>query len=109
MQNIRTTGLLVVCACLVATLAVAPAALADDANVTFKNMTASTQHILAVYGGGGSCADMADKEQLTVEPGDSATVESGDSKVCWCSSTMGKIASCNPWSMTKAGKVQKIR
>lgn len=109
MQKVRTMGLLVGCLALMALLAPTQASAADDGTVAFKNMTAETQYILVMYGDGASCADKAQKEQLTVEPGDSVTVESGDSKVCWCSSTVGKIGSCSPWSVTKAGKVQKIR
>lgn len=111
-QIVHSTGVLVSCACLlvaIVALGAAPTALAADANVTFKNQTASTQHVLAVYGDEGSCSDMSGKDQITLEPGQSATVESGDSKVCWCTSTLGKVGSCNPWHMTKAGKVQKIR
>lgn len=88
----------------------APAAQAAGEDVTFKNMTAQTQYVLVVFGDGGQCSEMSEKEQLTLEPGDSATVESGDSNVCWCNSTFGKIGDCrDSWSKTKAGKTQKIR
>lgn len=87
-----------------------PAAEAKGENVTFKNMSAETQHILAVFGDGGQCSDMSNKEQLTLEPGEEMVLESGDSTVCWCSSTFGKIGDCrDSWNKTKAGKVQKIR
>lgn len=88
----------------------APAAEAAGENVTFKNMSAETQHVLAVFGDGGQCSAMSNKEQLTLEPGEETVLESGTSMVCWCSSTFGKIGDCrDSWTKTKAGKVQKIR
>ena len=88
----------------------APPAEAGGENVTIKNMTADTQHVLAVYGDGGQCSDMSNKEQITIEPGEEAVIESGDATVCWCSSTFGKIGDCrDSWSRAKAGKTLKIR
>ena len=88
----------------------APAAEAAGEDVTFKNMSADTQYVLAVFGDGGQCSDMSNKEQLTLEPGEEAVLESGTATVCWCSSTFGKIGDCHDsWRKTKAGKVQKIR
>lgn len=104
----RTLAVLTLCTCCAVLLA--PAAMADDHGVTFKNQTAATQYVLAVYGEGGSCSEMSEKVQLTLEAGEETTLESGDSNVCWCSSTFGKIADCsNSWNKVKAGKVQKIR
>lgn|GEM_PF-6468803 len=88
----------------------APTAEAKGENVTFKNMTADTQYVLAVFGDGGQCSEMSEKEQLAIEPGEEATVESGTSNVCWCNSTFGKIGDCrDSWSKAKAGKTLKIR
>ena len=88
----------------------APAAAAAGENVTIKNMTAKTQFVLAVYGEGEDCSQMSHKENLTIEPGQEAVVESGDAMVCWCNSTFGKIGDCrDSWSRTKAGKTLKIR
>jgi len=88
----------------------APAASAAGENVTIKNMTADTQYVLAVFGEGGQCSEMSSKEQVTIEPGDEAVIQSGESTVCWCSSTFGKIGDCrDSWSRAKAGKTLKIR
>lgn len=88
----------------------APTAEAKGENVTIKNATADTQYVLAVFGEDGKCSEMSEKEQLTIEPGEEATIESGASTVCWCSSTFGKIGDCrDSWSKAKAGKTLKIR
>lgn len=87
----------------------APAAVssADDGEVTFRNQTAKTQHLL-VRAGDGQCSDRTDKTQLEIEPGESAQV-AADSKLCWCYSSFGKIGDCTDYRMAKPGSTQKIR
>jgi hypothetical protein len=105
-----TKSVLILAIAAVCIVLVAPAAQAKGENVTFKNRTADTQYLLIVFGDGGQCSEMSNKEQLTLEPGEETMVESGDSTVCWCSSTFGKIADCrDSWNKTKAGKIEKIR
>lgn len=109
MASLKKTGVFVLCTCLLAAVVALPAAAGEKENVTFKNQTADTQYVLVVYGGDGECSDMPERQQLTLEPGDSAEAESGDSDVCWCSSSFGKVGKCGVWTKAKAGKVQKIR
>jgi hypothetical protein len=91
----------------------APAKAADKAEkaeggVTFHNRSRDTQNVLAVFGGE-KCEEMTERAQVTVEPGQSAAVESGDNQVCWCASTLGKVGNCTDWNKAKAGKSVTIR
>jgi hypothetical protein len=79
-----------------------------DKGVTFVNRSRDTQNVLAVYGGD-KCEEMTDRAQVTIEPGQNATVESGDKLVCWCASTLGKVGNCTVWSKAKSGKSVTIR
>lgn len=108
-QSMTKIGLcLILALCTFAFLA--PSAEAGGENVTFKNQSPDTQYVLVVFGGDGKCSEMAEKEQITLAAGESLEVESGDSKVCWCSTTFGKIGDCrDSWNQTKAGKLQRIR
>lgn len=92
-------------------LALAPAdpALAKGENVRFINRTGTTQHVLATFGADGKCADQPEKEQLALEPGEEAVVESGAATVCWCAASAGKIGDCGDvWRKAKPGSTQKI-
>jgi hypothetical protein len=105
-----TKSALILAIAAVCIVLVAPAAQAKGENVTFKNQSADTQHLLVVFGEGSQCSAMSNKAQLTLEPGEETMVESGESTVCWCSSTFGKIGDCrDSWTKTKAGKTEKIR
>jgi hypothetical protein len=79
-----------------------------DQGVTFNNRSRDTQHVLAVFDGE-KCEEMKQRSQLQVEPGQSATVDSGEHQVCWCASTLGKVGNCTVWSKAKAGKTVTIR
>lgn len=79
-----------------------------DKGVTFVNRSRDTQNVLAVYGGD-KCEEMTDRAQLAIEPGQNATVESGDKLVCWCASTLGKVGNCTVWTKAKSGKSVTIR
>ncbi|HUP22605.1 MAG TPA: hypothetical protein VNB06_06655 [Thermoanaerobaculia bacterium] len=83
-------------------------AIDKDQGVTFVNRSRDTQNVLAVYGGD-KCEEMTDRAQVTIEPGQNATVESGDELVCWCASTLGKVGNCTVWTKAKSGKSVTIR
>jgi hypothetical protein len=86
-----------------------PSAARADENVTFRNETSSTHHVLVLYGGEGKCEDMTERAQLEVAPGESQSVPTGASKACWCSTTAGKIGKCGTYARAKAGSTQRIR
>lgn len=109
MQQLQRGIVTISALALVVALATAPAALAEDGGVTIKNMTAETQYVLAVFGEGGSCDEMSREEKVALEAGESAMIPSGDSKVCWCSSSFGKVGECGTWHHAKPGSVQKLR
>jgi hypothetical protein len=81
---------------------------AKSEGVTFVNRSRDTQNVLAVFGGE-KCEEMKGRAQLTIEPGQSAAVESGANQVCWCASTLGKVGNCTVWSKAKPGKQVTIR
>ena len=83
-------------------------AAAENEGVTFANRSRDTQNVLAVFGGE-KCEEMTQRAQVTIEPGQSAAVESGDNQVCWCASTLGKVGNCTVWTKAKPGKTVTIR
>lgn len=76
--------------------------------VTFVNRSRDTQNVLAVFGAE-KCEESTGRAQVAIEAGTSATVDSGDKPVCWCSSTLGKVGNCTVWNKAKAGKSVTIR
>lgn len=105
-HTVRTFVLL----CAVAALVLPSVAFAaEDGQVEFVNRTSETQHLLVVFGGDGKCEDKSQREQLMVDPGQSVSVEVGESMACWCHTSFGKIGDCGTWSKAKPGKMQKIR
>lgn len=99
--------------------ALAPAAAAADQTtatsaaqpedgVLFVNRSRETQFVLATFDGE-QCDEMEDRAQLELAPGESETVDSGTSRVCWCASTLGKVGGCTSWSKAKPGKRVVLR
>ena len=78
-------------------------------NVTFINKSRRTQQLLAAFGGDGACADMPKQENLKIEVGEQAVLESGSSKVCWCAGS-GKVQvkQCGEWKKAKPGSKVRI-
>jgi hypothetical protein len=76
--------------------------------VTFENRSRDTQHVLVMYGAA-QCSEMTQKVQLSLEPNAKEVAKTGDSSVCWCSSTLGKVGSCSEWNKAKAGKKVVVR
>lgn len=90
-------------------LFVGPAAHAKGTDVTFINRSDRTQYVLAAFGADGSCSDMPQRENLVIDSKQMQTVQSGDSKVCWCSSRAGKIGDCtDTWKKARPGSKQRI-
>jgi hypothetical protein len=86
----------------------AQAQAAEKKGVTFFNRSRDTQNVLAVFSGE-KCEEMKERAQVTIEPGQSAAVESGENQVCWCASTLGKVGNCTVWTKAKPGKAVTIR
>ncbi len=85
-----------------------PPAEAGGQSVTFVNKSTRTQHVLAFFGGTGSCPDMSSNEHFALPPGEKVTVESEGSKVCYCVSPVSQPGSCGgAWKKAKAGS--KVR
>jgi hypothetical protein len=85
-------------------LAVAAVAEAKGENVTFINQSRRTQQILAAFGEGDSCSEKTQRENLKIEAGERAVLESGDSTVCWCAgSGKAKVGQCQEWKRARAG------
>lgn len=87
---------------------VAASAAQPDGGVLFVNRSRDTQFVLATFDGE-ACGEMEDRAQLELAPGESATVDSGTSRVCWCASTIGKVGDCTSWSKAKPGKRVVLR
>ena len=82
---------------------------AKGKDVTFHNRSDTVQHVLARFGGGGSCKERPQKEQLTLQKGERVVLESGEEDVCWCSSSAGKIGDCgDTWKKAKPGSFKRI-
>ena len=89
-------------------LITAGAALAKGQDVTFVNQSKRHQELLVAYGADEKCDAMPTQENVSLDPGESQTVESGESKVCWCAgSGKVKVSQCQQWHATKAGR--KVR
>lgn len=84
------------------------AAVQEEGGVLFRNVGRDTQYVLATFNGD-KCGEMSDRAQLELAPGESQTVDSGDSRVCWCASTLGKVGNCSEWSKAKPGKKVTLR
>jgi hypothetical protein len=71
--------------------------------VTFDNKSRATVYLLATYGDK-QCGEMPERTQAALAANESLLVESGDSLVCWCTGTSGKVGDCGEWQKAKAGK-----
>jgi hypothetical protein len=79
-----------------------------DGGVRFENVSRDTKFVLATFDGE-KCGEMQARAQLELAPGASETVDSGQSLVCWCASTSGKVGNCADWSKAKPGKKVALR
>ena len=83
---------------------------AKGENVTFTNKGDHKVFVLAAHGGK-RCTDMSEKINFELEPGAEHTVESGDSKVCYCVGMRTKVSACaeGSWKIARAGKTERLR
>lgn len=78
-------------------------------DVTFENKSKRHQELLVAFGGDGSCEEeKSNQENVSLDPGDSQVVSSGEEKVCWCAGTgKAKVSACQEWNIARPGK--KVR
>jgi len=82
----------------VAALGAASLAAAEQApggsGVSFVNAGKNTLYVYTRYGAGTSCDDMRTSKNLKVKAGETAKVDSGDSKVCYCLALPNRTDGC---------------
>jgi len=84
------------------------AAAKEKKDVTFENKSKRQQELRVAFGGDGSCEDMPTQENVSLDPGASQVVSSGESRVCWCAgSGKAKVSECQEWNIARPGK--KVR
>jgi hypothetical protein len=76
--------------------------------VTFRN--ASNHHVdLYTRFGGSSCLDAKTAQKVSVDAGQTASVDSGDSKVCYCLSVPERETCPGGWLQASAGSTQRLQ
>ncbi len=91
----------------VATLGVASAASAEEMaghGVSLVNAGKQTLYVYTRYGAGSSCDDMRGAKTFKIKSGETAKVDSGDSKVCYCLALPNRTDGCpGGWQEIPAG------
>jgi hypothetical protein len=92
------------------TIALSAGALAGAAStgVTFKNDGSRQVDVYTRYGGT-SCDSATTAQKVSIDAGQSATVESGDSKVCYCLLVPERATCPGGWLIAPAGSTQKLQ
>jgi len=73
-------------------------------SVSFVNGGKSTLYVYTRYGAGSSCDDMRSSKDLKIKAGETAKVDSGDSKVCYCLALPNRTDGCpGGWAEVPAG------
>jgi hypothetical protein len=101
----RKTAVLALAA--TAALGVASVASAEGmagGGVSFVNAGKNTIYVYTRYGAGSSCNDMRSDKKLKIKAGETAKVDSGDSKVCYCLALPNRTDGCpGGWQEVPAG------
>ncbi len=79
------------------------AAPAAGGGVTFQNESGQAVVVFARYGAGDACEHMSNQVELQVASRSSSTVDSGDSKVCFCLVVPDRNTCPTGWAQVKAG------
>ncbi|HLX06797.1 MAG TPA: hypothetical protein VKY89_02925 [Thermoanaerobaculia bacterium] len=77
--------------------------------VTFQNESSQPVQLFARYGAGDSCEHGSNQVELHVAPGSSSTVDSGDSKVCFCLAVPDRNTCPTGWTQVKPGGKRVFR
>lgn len=92
---------------LAALLAFAAPAMAKKQTVTFVNQTDAPRYVLAVYGAGGQCEAMPEREAFILQPGETFELDTAGQKACWCAGRKAAVSECQGWNVGRPGK--KVR
>lgn len=88
----------------------ASSALAAGSGVTFTNDTGGTVWVLARYGSDARCNKKPESTKLSIEAGQTASLDSGDGQVCWCRARSADDDKCrNGWIQSAAGSKQRLQ
>lgn len=72
--------------------------------VSLVNGGKNTLYVYTRYGSGSSCSDMPTSKSFKIKAGETAKVDSGDSKVCYCLAMPNKTDGCpGGWQEIPAG------
>jgi hypothetical protein len=78
--------------------------------VTFMNEGKSAVQIFARYGEQSDCSDKAEQSKLKVKGGETASVDSGSSSVCYCLSRPDRLGVCpSGWLTAEPGAKLRLR
>jgi hypothetical protein len=91
----------------IAALGVATAASAESMagnGVSLVNSGKNTLYVYTRYGAGSSCDDMRTAKSFKIKAGETAKVDSGESKVCYCLALPNRTDGCpGGWQEIPAG------
>jgi len=91
-----------------AALSTSALAAAAGSGVTFMNGSSHRVDLYTRYGGS-SCDSATTAKKVTVDAGQSGSVDSGDSKVCYCL-TVPERGDCDGgWLQAAAGSTQRLQ
>lgn len=112
-RNLRRTsillGLVMGAALSVGALAAEEMAPAGS-GVTFMNEGKHNVTLFTRFGPEAECGDKAQAEKVAVKAGESASVQSGDSGVCYCMSRPDRLNVCpTGWFKAEAGAKLRLR
>ncbi len=93
---------------LAAALSTGALATAAGTGVTFMN---GSNHAVDLYTryGGSSCINSASEKKVTIDAGQSGSIDSGDSKVCYCLSVPERATCPGGWLEAAAGSTQRLQ
>ena len=84
--------------------------IAQDAGVTFMNEGRSAVQIFARYGEEAECSDKSQATRVKIKGGESASVDSGSSELCYCLSRPDRLNVCpSGWFKADAGAKLRLR
>lgn len=83
-------------------------ALAKKQTVTFVNESDSPRYVLAVYGAGGQCEAMPEKESFLLEPGETFQLDTAGKKACWCAGRRAAVSECQGWNVARPAKTVRL-
>jgi len=100
---------------LIAGLSLTVAAVAQDTapaagdGVTFVNSSKRHINVYARFGAGDSCSDKTDAQTVSLGPGQTVSVASGDASVCFCMQVPVRRTCASGWGEVAAGGTRTLR